>query len=199
MKILKHLAFDLRLLVFGVIISGIVVGNAILSQQQGYYNESTQVLLNIILTATSIWAGIFWNTKQAEKHATDKWMPAAESALKSLHVMKAIIERRQKKRGQEVEGGKVFEPFLKNGGDVTSANAFLNFRCGECNESLIALKLQIMNSLKSWSVFLDTNCDKQDCNDVNCRVTEFVSDLESVKAEKIITFTDEGGKETSIA
>ena len=145
--------FDKRFIVFGVAIILIVVVNLILSMQKGFYNESTQVLFNIFLTAVSVCAGIFYSNKKAEKDATEKWMPAAEAALKSLYVLKTIIERRQEKRGQEVEGGKVFEPFLKNSGDVTAANAFLNYRCGECNETLLSLKLQIMSGIKSWGVF----------------------------------------------
>jgi hypothetical protein len=49
-----------------------------------------------------------------------------------------------------------------------------------------------MSSIKLWSVFLNINCNKREISDVNCRVEEFVEELQTVKRERIINFAKSG-------
>jgi hypothetical protein len=135
------------------------------------YSALTQVLFDIILAASSVWVGDAISKEQAEKHATDKWIPAAESASKALLTMSATIERM---RCKQVRVCEALGPILS---DVPAEKFDLvktvtKMRCDACSEKLSNLRFHIDNVFSDWDAFIETNCDDEVCEAVHRRLDE---------------------------
>jgi hypothetical protein len=158
-------------LVVGAILIAILIGfpTAIVWGNSSFYNPLTQVLFDFLLLGVSVWFGAVMSNEQAKKQATEKWIPAAESACKALLTMEALIERRRRKRAKVHQE---LEPFIREIPTESPVESVLKMRCSECSESLSSLKLQIKNSLSTWDVFIETNCEDQVCEAIQKRLDE---------------------------
>ncbi len=159
------------LLPLGLVIALIVLSTVIIGVSPTSYNPLTQVLFDIILTATSVWAGDALSKTLAEKRATEKWIPAAEMVCNELLTMSATIERMcrmQSKTNQLLEVG------LPNMIQDTPlpAKQSINMRCGYCSENLEYLKNHIENSYRNWNIFISNNCEGKDCDEIHQRLNE---------------------------
>lgn len=143
------------------------------------YGPPTQVLFDVVLAGISIVLGLVISTRQAEKRATDLWIPAAESASRALLTMDAIVQRMRHKQGQ-VCG--TLEPLLSDISEekLVAIKAVLKTRCDACSDGLSNLGFQIRNSFGDWDTYIETNCDEDVCVAIHNRLDEKREELARV-------------------
>jgi len=146
------------------------------------YNALTQFLFDIILTAGSIWIGDALSKEQARKQATEKWIPAAESASKALLAMSATVDRMQRRRGR---GCNALAAVSANIPPENAAlvQAIIQTRGDTCLEGLSSLKFHIDNSFSDWDAFIETNCENVVCEDIHRRLDEKRQELDKTLNE----------------
>jgi len=168
----------LTILIILVVVS-IAFPTAIVWIAPDSYDARAEVLFDIILAAASIWIGDIMRKEQAEKHATDKWIPAAESACKALLAMSATIERMRLKQAKACES---LEPILSNipAEKLTPVKTVIKLRCDACSENLSNLRFHIDNSFSDWDAFIETNCDDEVCEGVHRRLDEKRQELAAI-------------------
>jgi hypothetical protein len=159
------------LIPLGLVIALIILSMVIIGVSPTSYNPLTQVLFDIMLTATSIWTGDALSKTLAEKRATEKWIPAAEMVCNELLTMSATTERMCRKQSQTNQSLEVGLPNTIQDMPLP-AKQLMNMRCGYCSENLEYLKNHIENSYRNWDIFISNNCDEKDCDEIHKRLNE---------------------------
>lgn len=154
-----------------LVLASVVVPTVIVAIAPDSYNALTQVLFDILLVAISIGIGDAISKDQAEKRATDKWIPAAESASKALLAMGATIERMRYRQKRACES---LEPILSSVSSekLTPIKTAIGMRCRACSDNLSDLKFHIDNSFSDWDAFIETNCEDKVCEEIHKRLDE---------------------------
>lgn len=144
----------------------------IVAKQPQSYNPLTQVLFDLLLLAASVWFGITFSSKEARKNATDRWLPAAETACNELLTMSATADRMYLKQAKVC---KSIEPLFS---DIPLDNLapvikhVVKMHCEDCADNLENLKNHIENSFRNWEVFINNNCDVGECEYIHERLNE---------------------------
>lgn len=135
------------------------------------YNALAQVLLSLLLTIASVWAGDAVSRSRQDKQATEKWIPAAEMVSNELLTMTASIERMCRARS---EANEKLEMFMPDGPQEAPslAKEIVKMRCGDCSEKMEYLKNHVDNSYRNWDIFISSNCDEQQCSEIHRRLKE---------------------------
>jgi hypothetical protein len=129
------------------------------------YTPLTQVLFDILLLGVSIWIGKLLSDEEVARAATAKWLPAAEMVCNELLTMSATTERLCRKQSSLRES--IHEVFPSMPKDTLSPiERFVHVRCGHCSEGLENLKNHIENSFNNWALFININCDEQECQKI---------------------------------
>jgi len=144
--------------VISVFVLLIALSVYLVTRHPQYYNQLAQVLFDMLLLGVSLWAGITFSREEAEKNATDRWLPAAEGACYELLTMSATVERMRLRQEKVCQSMKQFFPSDSSTDGAVPIQHVAKMRCEECAENLRTLQNHVENSIKSWHLFIEYNC-----------------------------------------
>ena len=135
------------------------------------YNEATQLLFSILLFMAALWFGTQLNTRQARRAATDKWLPAAETACKDLLTISITAERMRRTQKGICSN---IEPLIpaEDKEKFRGLNLLIDNQCRETASNLSTLRSSIDTAVSNWKVFIAANCDGADCDIIDHRIEE---------------------------
>ena len=163
---------------FAIIIALITLPTFILSERPQFYNPLTQVLFDLLLFAASLWFAFTISNKEAKKNATDKWLPAAETACNELLTMSTTTERMRLSQAKSCESLQLVFPDIP-AEKLAPVKQFFESHCGQCRGNLTDLKNHVENSFRNWEVFITKNCEQAECQTIRSRLRERRNELDA--------------------
>lgn len=147
----------------------IVLPTIIVAARPQSYTALTQVLFDVLLMLVSIWIGKLLSDEDVAKAATEKWLPAAEMVCNELLTMSATTERLCRKQSSLRETLQDVFPSMPRD-TLNPIERFVHVRCGHCSEGLENLKNHIENSYNNWALFINVNCEEEECQKIHERL-----------------------------
>lgn len=161
---------------FLIVLVLLVVPTYIVLYHPQYHNALAQVLFDLLLFAASLWFAVNISTREAEKEATSRWLPAAETACNELLTMIATIATMRSKHVNACESvGKIFPNVPAE--QLEPVVYFMKTRCGECAANLGSIRNHVENSFRNWEVFIVNNCEESQCEHIHSRLEKTKSEL----------------------
>jgi hypothetical protein len=145
-----------------VVLVLVLVPTYLMSQRPESYSAPVQLMFSVFLTAASTWFGVSINNKRARREATGKWLPAAETACKTLLTLSVTAERMKRTQAQACSA---IEPVVADSDQnvVKPVKALIDLQCRETAEKLATLRDHIENAISTWQLFIGTNCEGEEC------------------------------------
>ena len=145
-----------------VVLVLILVPTYLISQRSESYSAPVQLMFSVFLTAASTWFGVSINNKRARREATGKWLPAAETACKTLLTLSVTAERMKRTQAHACSA---IEPIVADSDQnvVKPVKALIDLQCRETAEKLATLRDHIENAISTWQLFIGTNCEGEEC------------------------------------
>lgn len=157
-----------RLASFVLVIILIALPTLLLTYKQELYNPCVQVLFDILLFGASIWFAVTIDNKKAERSATGKWLPKAESCCKELLAIISNIYDRQKRKKTCQYIKEVFPNISEE--QYAPLITFIEMRCQECDLNFRNIRNHLENSVSGWKTFIEENCEKSECARITKRL-----------------------------
>ena len=163
---------DMKTWVSGSLAVLTVVGSWwMLGARPEFNNQLSDFLTNMLVAVFAILLGSSLNEKKITKAATDKWMPAAESACKELIVIASSVERIQEGHGLICGQIDRYLPTAEEG--QPPVRLLLESKCKHCGAELSTVKSQVNKAISDWETFLGSNCESKECEQIQNRLKEF--------------------------
>ena len=119
----------------------------------------------------SLWFAVTISGKEARKAVTDKWLPAAETACNELLTIGATIERMRHRQIKTCEAIELVFPGVPPK-ELAPIRQIIRVRCDDCAGILGSLKDHVENSFRNWEVFINNNCEQDECEYIHSRLAE---------------------------
>ncbi len=141
-------------------------------------NEATQLLFSILLFAGSLWFGNQVSLSRAKRAATEKWLPAAETACKDLLTIASTAERMRRTQGGICAN---IDPLIpeEDKDKLKGLKQLIDNQCHETASNLSTLRSYIDTAVSNWKVFIAANCEGTDCELIEERIEEHRGSLQT--------------------
>jgi len=135
------------------------------------YTPMVQVLLSIFLFLAAYWIGYSKEIEKAEKSATQKWLPQAESVIYRLLTLHSNVKRLAITTNQNCTKSNCDLPELQTD-ELKAVRIKLKIECEANSQRLDDIARQLEDAIEDWRRFVAANCDGDECGRIFDAITD---------------------------
>ena len=144
-------------------------------KKQKQLNTFVQTMLQIVLCLSSIYLGYIFNANHLKQQATEKWLPAAESACNDLLSLQSSIRRLYD--NQEAACNTMTPLFDKSKEKDRTIQILIKQQCDNSQSNLMTMEDQVENTIDLWLRFIESNCLQNECDRIQKSIDKRRRDL----------------------